>query len=335
MSKNFREVLKDNQRKTILVICTFLLLYVSIGFLADIVLHAGKEHNFSQSLFSLITFQQIPIFTLCMLGVGLISVYITFKLYDKIMLWGTDYIEINPDTNPDLGLVEKQLFNIIEELKIAAGLNYMPKVYLIDADYMNAFASGYSEKSAMVAITRGLIEKLNRSEIQAVMAHELSHIKHMDIKITLFVGVLSNIMLLVLDWLFHIVAFSSGRREKEGNNATAIASLIILVLRFVLPIITLLLTLYLSRTRELMADAGAVKLTRDKSAMASALLKIHNNYEENNYYDEGASVRAAAYIYNPMKSFFKDTFSTHPSIEKRLSNLGVKDIDVDNLNKNS
>lgn len=325
MRKNFKEILAENQRKTYFVITTFLLLYTFIGLLGDIVFHAGDKGSFSQAIYSLITFKVIPIFTLVMLAIGVISVLITVKMYDKLMLWGTNYIEIDPNKNSNLGHVEKQLYNIIEELKISAGLRYMPKVYLIDASYMNAFASGYSEKSAMVAITRGLIEKLNRAEIQAVMAHELSHIRHMDIKITLFVGVLSNIMLLVLDWLFHLIAFSSSKRDREGNNATAIASLIILVLRFVLPIITVLLTLYLSRTRELMADAGAVQLTRDNQAMASALLKIHNNYETHDYQDEGMSVRAAAYIYNPVKSLLSDAFSTHPSLEKRLKALGYKD----------
>ena len=86
----------------------------------------------------------------------------------------------------------------------------MPKVYVIDADYMNAFASGYSEKSAMVAITQGLISKLNRAELQAVMAHELSHIRHMDIKLTLMAAVLSNITLIVIDLLFRSVIFGQG-----------------------------------------------------------------------------------------------------------------------------
>ena len=122
------------------------------------------------------------------------------------MLLGTDYHEITPTTARNLS--DKQLYNIVEELKIAAGLQYMPKIYLIEADYMNAFASGYSEKSAMVAITRGLMAKLDRSELQAVMAHELSHIRHLDIKLTLMASVLANLMVMVLDIFFYHAIFS-------------------------------------------------------------------------------------------------------------------------------
>lgn len=321
MKKSFKEVLIENDRKTKMVIFTFLTFYLFIGVLADILLIGVKssQGSFLIALEHLLTFKQIPVLTIIMLSIGLVTVWITFKMYDSIMLFGTEFEEIDIN-NAQLALTKKQLYNIIEELKISANLSYMPKVYLIHAPYMNAFASGYSEKSAMVAITTGLIEKLNRAEIQAVMAHELSHIKHMDIKITLFVGVLSNIMLLVVDWLAHLVGFSSTKKEKESN----VAAIFILLLRIVLPLINLLLTLYLSRTRELMADAGAVQLTRDNQAMASALKKINYDYNLHNYIDEGSAVRAAAYIHNPNKSFLNDLFSTHPSLEKRLEALGVK-----------
>ena len=95
-----------------------------------------------------------------MAALAVISLMITYSMYDKFMLLGTDSREITPETAQNLQ--ERQLYNVIEEMKVAAGLSFMPKVYIIEADYMNAFASGYSEKSAMVAITRGLMEKLDR-----------------------------------------------------------------------------------------------------------------------------------------------------------------------------
>src|SRR5438270_7626552 len=98
-------------------------------------------------------------------------------------------------------------------MKVAASIRYMPKVFIIEANYMNAFASGYSEKSSMVAITRGLMNKLTREEMKAVMAHELSHIRHLDIKLTLMASVLSNIILMVLDILYFSVLFGGGRRS--------------------------------------------------------------------------------------------------------------------------
>ena len=112
-----------------------------------------------------------------MLAIAGITLLITFSMYDKIMLLGTDSREITPET-ASLNLQEKQLYNVVEEMKVAAGLTFMPKVFIIEANYMNAFASGYSEKSAMVAITRGLMEKLDRAEMQAVMAHELASYRH-------------------------------------------------------------------------------------------------------------------------------------------------------------
>lgn len=327
---NYRQVLKTNENKTKVVVFLFLILYCMVGFIIDIFLQWPKlsskfpEFRGLNGLFNAIaSFEITPFATAIMVVIGMVSVLVTFMRHDKMILWGSDYIEINPD-NGGLSLEEKQLYNVVEELKISGGLKYMPKVYMIEADYMNAFASGYSEKSAMVAITRGLMEKLNRSELQAVMAHEVSHIKHMDIKLTLFVGVLANIILIVLDMLVDITRFSSHGKDNNANNARLVVMLIVLAMRLIFPMLTTLLRLSLSRSREYMADAGAVKLTRDREAMATALLKIHEDYNNYDYEDKGASVRQAAYIYNPIKSMFGDAMSTHPSLENRIKALGMR-----------
>ena len=182
---NWREQLKRNERKTRYVICSFLFIYSAIGILVDVVAlsEMRPEMVLNQIFWALLSFKAIPYATIIMFGFAALSLLITYSLYDTIMLLGTDYREITPETAKTLQ--EKKFYNVVEEMKVAAGLSFMPKVYVIEADYMNAFASGYSEKSAMVAITRGLMEKLDRSELQAVMAHELSHIRHHDIKLTL------------------------------------------------------------------------------------------------------------------------------------------------------
>jgi heat shock protein HtpX len=216
-------------------------------------------------------------------------------------------------------------------MKIAAGMRYMPKVYLIEADYMNAFASGYSEKSAMIAITRGLLQKLDREELAAVMAHELSHIRHGDIKLTLIASVLSGLMLIVVDLLFYNVIFGGRRRGGGGNQLL----MVIILLRYLLPIITVLLMLFLSRTREYMADAGSVELMRDNHPLGRALLKISNDHQDNltTYQQEYGrtrheDIRRAAYIFDPISIkadpvvSFTSLFSTHPSIPSRLRKLG-------------
>lgn len=328
---SYRKVLSQNQNKTNVVVGIFLILYLIIGLLIDTFIHhkvIAKHYYQHDLLEAILSFQIIPYATFAMLVIGVVSVLVTFSMHDKMMMWGSEYQEI--DENSAIMLEEKSLYNVIAELKIAANLNYMPKVYLIHADYMNAFASGYSEKSAMVAITTGLMEKLNRGELQAVMAHEISHIKHMDIKLTLFVGVLSNIMLLVLDLMMDIFRFTGGGSNKDNNNNSGnlkvIVMVALLVLRIVFPMISIALTMFLSRTREYMADAGAVKLTRDKESLASALIKIHQDYSENEYEDSGIEVRKAAYIYNPVHSFLGDLMSTHPDLESRITALGMSNL---------
>lgn len=330
---DFRKILKINNRKTLYVISVFILMYVALGLLIDTYIYMGYYPNVSVKdiLFALITFSLFPKVTLITAGVAIASLMITLFFHNKLMLLGTEYREVQASSQ---SLPESQLYHIVEEIKIAASLNFMPRVYLIEADYMNAFASGFSEKSAMVAITRGLMEKLTRSELQAVMAHEISHIRHMDIKLTLIASLLANLMLMVLDIFFYNIIFSSKREDNRSRNSIAG---IIMLLRYLLPVINVLLLLYLSRTREYMADAGSVELLRDNNPLASALLKIHRDHHQNlDVYNTAyqntphENVRREAYIFDPLQagihsqSSFADLFSTHPRLEDRLAALGFK-----------
>ena len=334
-SGDWREQLRHNQHRTIAVILLFIAIYVAVGLLVDVFIIQNTYRNLSisQSLYLLVTFQIPPLATLLMGGVAVVSLLITYALYDKLMLMGTDYYEITLETARNLQ--EKQLYHVVEEMKVAAGLQFMPKVYLIEANYMNAFASGYSEKSAMVAITRGLMSKLDRAEMQAVMAHELSHIRHQDIKLTLTVAVLSNLLLMVVDMLFYSVIFGRDRRDNNNNNGNNSLVMVILVLRYVLPVLTVILALFLSRTREYMADSGCVELMRDNEPMARALLKIeedHLSHVEEYTQEYGRTpheqVRHAAYLFDPsdmdpVKSL-ASLFSTHPAVADRLKAIGFK-----------
>ena len=326
---DWREQLKQNERKTQGVIALFILVYLIVGLIVDVfVVHLSYPRAPLEQIFlALITFKVMPYATFLMIAFAVVSIFITYSMYDRIMLLGTEYHEITPETAQSLQ--EKQLYNVVEEMKVASGLQYMPRVFIIEADYMNAFASGYSEKSAMVAITRGLMEKLDRAEMQAVMAHELSHVRHHDIKLTLTVAVLSNILLIVVDMLFYSALFN--RDDKEDNRFL----MIIMILRYVLPLITLVLSLFLSRTREYMADAGCVELMRDNEPMARALLKINQDnqqhaaqYEQEYGQTPHEQVRQASYLFDPsdidpVKSLH-NAFSTHPSLEQRLAALGFK-----------
>lgn len=330
---DWRANIRRNTFRTYVIIGIFVLIYLAIGLMIDLSIYANTYPKVPlETLFqALITFKLSPTITMVMLVVAGISLLVSYAFYDRLMLMGTEYREITPTTAQTAA--EKQFYNIIEEMKIAAGLSYMPKVYLIEADYMNAFASGYSEKSAMVAITRGLLEKLDRDEIQAVMAHELSHIRHMDIKVTLTASLLANLSLMVLDIFFYQLVFGNSRGNKERSPITTI----IILLRYLLPVINILLLLYLSRKRELMADAGAVQLTRTNTPLATALMKIQGDHEENRdkykqQYQQTPheNVRREAYFFDPVQAGFEpvvsmsDLFSTHPSLQERLDALGYK-----------
>lgn len=326
---DWRAQIRRNQQRTKVVIVLFILIYLLVGFLVDtfILMSSYPQLSMEAALSALVSFQVIPWASLIMLGLAALALFLTFSAYDRLMLLGTDYREIKLETAKTFE--EKQLYHVVEEMKIAAGLSYMPKVYLINADYMNAFASGYSEKSAMVAITKGLLEKLDRAEIQAVMSHELSHIRHQDIKLTLTVAILSNILLIALDLLFQAALYRGDRRNQDNRFL-----LVIMALRYILPLITIILTLFLSRTREYMADAGAVELMRDNQPMGRALLKIaqdhaehYQSYEEQYSKTPHEQVRQMAYLFDP-KSFneipaLTSLFSTHPTIENRLKRIGL------------
>ena len=328
---DWRAQLRRNERRTRWVILSFMALFIVVGLIVDtfILQSMYKGATLSQCFLALVTLHKIPLATLIMIAIAGVSLLVTFSMYDTIMLLGTDSHEITPETATSLE--EKQLYNVVEEMKVAAGLKYMPKVFIIEANYMNAFASGYSEKSAMVAITRGLMQKLDRAEMQAVMAHELSHVRHHDIKLTLTVAVLSNILLIAIDMLFYSVLFSRDDDKRQDNRLF----MVVMVLRYVLPLITLVLALFLSRTREYMADAGSVELMRDNDPMARALLKINRDHVEHaeQYameYGQTAheQVRQASYLFdpgdiNPFKSL-SSAFATHPSIDERLNAIGFK-----------
>lgn len=339
-STDWRDVIARNRRRTYFVMATFVALYMALGFIIDILYQSPLVHaqllqyhiNEPAPLVTaklLLTGKLFPYATVSAGVAAFIAILITLTFNNRIMLMGTSYRLITPESAQNLA--ETQLYNAVEEMKIAAGLQFMPKVYVIDADYMNAFASGLNEKSAMIAVTKALLEKLDRDEVQAVIAHELSHIRHQDTRLILTVSVLTNLMLLIIDVLFYNLIFS---RDRRGNQGIIV---VIILLRYLLPLITALLALYLSRKRELMADAGAVELTRQNEPLARALIKINDAHSQNSELHQQAyqqtahdELRQAAYIYSPKtagissRPGFSSLWSTHPSLQERLKAIGYK-----------
>src|SRR5215203_3196551 len=213
-----------------------------------------------------------------------------------------------------------QLFNVVEEMAIAAGLP-MPKVYIIEDSAPNAFATGRDLEHASVAVTSGLLEKLNRDELQGVIAHEMSHVGNFDIRYAMLVGILVGTTVLISDFFLRGLWFGGGRRREGGGQAQIIMIIVAVVLAILAPIFARLLQLSISRQREYLADATAVKLTRNPKGLADALQKISGDRE---ILEAANRATAHLYIVNPIKRFEKRAtglFSTHPPIEERIQIL--------------
>ena len=219
-----------------------------------------------------------------------------------------------------------QLFNVVEELSIAAGVP-MPKVYVINDTAPNAFATGRSPKKAAVAITSGLLSKLRRDQLQGVMAHELSHIRHHDILFAMMMAVMVGVVVLMCDFFWRAAFFGGGRRRRSrdrgGGQAQAIIAIVALLLAILAPILAKIIQLAVSRQREYLADAGAVELTRDPEGLASALETIAADPEPLE-----AANRATQHLYivNPLQKAAgsrrrSSLFSTHPDIHERIARL--------------
>ncbi len=216
-----------------------------------------------------------------------------------------------------------QLFNVVEELTIAGGMP-MPAIYVIDDSAPNAFATGRDPEHAAVAITSGLLEKLNRDELQGVMAHELSHVGNRDILFATMVGIMVGSIALIADFFLRSFIWGGGRRRSRSSNrggGGAILMVVALLFAILAPIFAKLLQLAVSRQREFLADASAARLTRYPEGLASALEKIAGDRE---VLEVANRATQHLYIVNPIKPFekrAKSLFSTHPPIEERVSRL--------------
>ena len=307
---NFNSVIAKNRFKTNCVIALYLCIFLIIGLLVDIV--RINAPSLSYGFYVLLTFQVLPIITLLMVGVALAIVLYSVSNFKRILLSGNEYKEIIQGA--EVSPLERDLSRILDELVREAGIEFRPKLYLMEAPFMNAFASGWQANNSIIAVTTTLAQRLSYNELKAVVAHELSHIRHGDIRLTLSVGILSNIMLLVVN--YGVYMFLGNSRE-QGANA---ARMILLVMQFVLPLLTMVLQMFLSRNREYMADSGAAYLMGESNSMIRALQKISDNYAQTDFTQSDANpTRKALYIFG-----VKELFSTHPSIENRIQALMAK-----------
>ncbi len=235
---------------------------------------------------------------------------------DKIVLSMSHARPVDRDREP-------YIVNTIEGLAIAAGLP-VPKAYVIDDPAPNAFATGRNPENAAIAVTTGLVAKMDRLELEGVIAHELSHVKNYDTLVQTLAAVLAGTVVLLSDWMLHSFWWGGNRRRSEGEGGAQLQLVFMvvgLVLALLAPLFAVLIQMAISRRREFLADANSAMLTRYPAGLASALTKIA---ADNNKLRAANKATASLYIYNPLKDYragMNSLFNTHPPLEERVRRL--------------
>lgn len=249
--------------------------------------------------------------------IGSISGIFSYYDGDKLVLASSHAHEVTAQQAP-------QLFNVVTEMALAAGIP-MPRVYVIDDPSPNAFATGRDPQHSSIAVTSGLLQKMNREELQGVLGHEMSHIRNYDIRFTLLVGVMvGSIALLAGFFLRYTFWFGGGRRGNSRDSGGGGIAIVLLLVGLVMAALSYffgaLVQMAVSRQREYLADASSVELTRNPSGLESALAKLASD-KESLHSVNGATQHL--YIVNPMKKLGGGSalFSTHPPIVDRINRL--------------
>ncbi len=294
MRRTIREQIDANRRKSVLFSLFMILLLAGLG-TALVGIYAPKS------------------WYLGALGAGCLAAIVALVARFQ----GPDIMLAISRARPATQQEDQQLDNIAEEMALAAGIP-KPRLYVIDDPVPNAFATGMSPENAVVVFTTGILQQLNRDELQGVMAHELSHVRNYDIRFMTTVALVAGLIPLLADLLRNAIWWGGGRRDNRDSGGAGIFALLGLILAIVAPIFALLLQLAISRKRELLADMSAAEMTRYPEGLASALIKIDSNPQS---LVEANRATQHMYIVNPLKGGMSGIFSTHPSTEERVRAL--------------
>lgn len=279
----------QNKRRTALIIFGFVLLIAAI---------AGAFAYFYKD----------PWIAVWAIVVAMIYALVQYFLSASLTTAMTGAKEVTKKSNP-------RLYNIVENLSITTGLP-MPKVYVVEDKAPNAFATGRDPEHALVAATTGLLDIMNDKELTAVMAHEMSHVKNYDIRVSAIVFGLVCVIGLISDIAFRMMYYGDRRRDNEGSP---VGYLLIVFAAIFAPICASIAQMAVSREREYLADASAVNITRYPEGMIAALKKLQSHSQPMKNQN---TAMASLYINDPLrKGFFSNLFSTHPPIEKRIERL--------------
>lgn len=292
----------SNRRKTWFLMSFFFILVILVGWVLSQVL-------------------ETPAILYYAVGFSIISSFVSYWWSDKIVLAMSSAHPITPENN-------RELYRLVENLCITAGLP-VPKIYVIDDTAPNAFATGRDPQHAAIAMTTGLVQKLEKVELEGVIAHELSHIGNRDILVASIATVMVGVVVLLADWFLRF-SFFGGNKHSDDRPAQLqlVLTIAAIVLAILAPIFATMLQLAISRKREFLADADAAMLTRYPEGLARALEKIAHDHEPLE-----AANRATAHLYiaSPFKDdagervgFFTKLFMTHPPVEERIAVLRGK-----------
>jgi heat shock protein HtpX len=296
-----------NRRQSIFLVLVVCAVLGAFGFLIGYVVGYGSGDEVAFGIGA----------TMIAVAVGTLSALGAYYGGDQLVLATSNAKAVGPEEAPEL-------YNVVTEMAIAANVP-MPKVYIIDEGSPNAFATGRDPEHSSIAVTTGLLRKLDREELQGVIGHEMSHVRNYDIRFTLIVGVLvGSIALLAQFFLRYTFWFGGGSRrssKSEGGGGLAVILFVVAIVAAILaPIFASLVQMAVSRQREYLADASSVELTRNPHGLERALAKISGDPDP---FEAANGATQHLFIVNPLKKLGggKALFSTHPPIVDRINRL--------------
>lgn len=291
---NFRKLQAANRRKTIELL-------FGLGLLVGVVVYAALTY-FGKSGVGVVPFA---------VGIALISVWGSYWASDTIVLTMTGAQEIQESDNP-------KLFALIQEVCIASGLK-MPKVAIVQDSAPNAFATGRNPDKALIAFTTGILNVMDREELQGVIAHELSHVANRDTLVSAVAATTAGAIAILSDFLTRMMWFGGGRRDDRESNQNPLALVFSLIILILAPLAAMLLRSAISRRREALADATAVAFTRNPTGLRRALEVLA---ADSTVVEQRSTAVAHIWIESPLDgSSVSKLFSTHPPIEERIATL--------------
>ena len=301
--KTVYDHIRQNNIKTALLVALFPLVFIALVFLFTwCVVPLNDAINTTISV-------AVPTFIACLIWMG-----ISWAFGDSMMLSAVGAHEIHENQAE-----YRDIFRSVENVALAAGLP-CPRVYIIDDDSLNAFATGRTPRDASVALTRGIIKKLDRLELEGVIAHECAHIGNRDIRLDMLIITGVGVTAFIADLIYRVAIYGGGSRDNDDNKSGAVLLMVWLAFVVFNVIITPLLRLAVSRNREYAADATGAHITRNPIGLANALRKI-SGASRTKSLDNMKSMAFACIAEPGARGLLGDVFSTHPSTEKRIARL--------------